>query len=43
MKKLILIAFALTAFTFAGVGVDPYDPDTYKPAPVGSDPYDPYR
>ena len=38
MKKLLLITFVLSAFVFAKVGVDPYDPDTFKPShPVGVD------
>ena len=38
MKKLLLITLALSAFVFAKVGMDPYNPDTFKPShPVSMD------
>ncbi len=44
MKKLILFTFIMSTFVFASVGVDPYNPDTFKPShPVGIDPHDLHR
>ena len=38
MKKLLLVALALSAFVFAKVGGDPYNPDTFTPShPISID------